>query len=315
MEKEAKIYVSGHRGLVGSAIMRRLKADGYNNIVVRTHQELDLTRQSNVEAFFDAEKPEYVFLIAAKVGGISFLTQHEGETFYENTLIACNVINSSARNAVKKLIFIGGTSIYPRFAALPVQESSLLTGELEPTVEAYGLAKIVGVKLCKYYNNQYGTNFISIAAPNLYGCGDNDNLKTGHVMPSLIRKFAEAVRDESPFVEVWGTGNACREFLHTEDLADACVFLMNHYDRNEVINVGSGTDISIRELAELLKRISGYKGDIRFDASKPDGVMKRVTDSSKIFNLGWRPKISLEEGVKEVYEKYFVIKNGGPQCN
>jgi GDP-L-fucose synthase len=309
MKKDAKIYVAGHSGLVGSALMRRLAACGFANITARTHSELDLMRQAEVEAFFAAEKPEYVFLAAAKAGGVYANSIYSADFIYENLAIELNVIRAAAENSVKKLLFIGSTSVYPKNAPQPINEDSLLTGELEPSNAAYGLAKIVGIKLCEYCNRQYGTGFISVTPTNLYGYGDKYDLQNTHVLPALIRKFSEAVNSRSNKVEIWGSGNARREFLHADDLADACLFLMEYYDGIQPINVGTETDMTIRELAELLKSVSGFSGELFFDSSKPEGIMRRLTDCSKLFSMGWKPKISLKNGLKATYEDY--LKNRG----
>lgn len=305
MHKGAKIYVAGHRGLVGSAILRKLQAEGYSNIVTRTHQELDLTNQQEVYQFFETERPEYVFLAAAKVGGILANSTYPADFIRENLLIQTNVIDAAYRYGVKKLLFLGSSCIYPKFAPQPIKEEYLLTGALEPTNEPYAIAKIAGIKMCQAYNKQYGTNFISVMPTNLYGPGDNFDLETSHVLPALIRKFHEAKVARAPHVVVWGTGTPRREFLHVDDLADACLFLMNNYDSSEIINIGVGKDLTIVELANLIKEIVGYKGEIVFDTSKPDGTPRKLLDVSKLFNLGWRPRIRLEDGIRSTYE-WFV---------
>lgn len=305
MHKEAKIYVAGHRGLVGSAILRKLRAEGYSNIVTRTHQELDLTNQQAVYQFFEVERPEYVFLAAAKVGGILANSTYPADFIRENLLIQTNVIDAAYRYGVKKLLFLGSSCIYPKFAPQPIKEEYLLTGALEPTNEPYAVAKIAGIKMCQAYNKQYGTNFISVMPTNLYGPGDNFDLETSHVLPALIRKFHEAKVTGAPYVVVWGSGTPRREFLHVDDLADACVFLMNNYDSSEIINIGVGEDLTIAELAQLIKKIVGYKGEIVFDRTKPDGTPRKLLDVSKLFNLGWRPRIRLEDGIRSTYE-WFV---------
>lgn len=306
MEKNAKIYVAGHGGLVGSAIVRSLERNGYHNIIGRRSSELDLTRQQDVENFFEEERPEYVFLSAAKVGGINVNNTHPAEFIYINLAIECNVIHSAYRYGVKKLMFLGSGCIYPRIVPQPIKEEYLLTGELEKTNEAYAIAKIAGLKLCEYYNKQYGTDYISTMPCNLYGEGDNYNLVTSHVVPAFIRKFHDAKQSNSPTVTIWGTGKAMREFLHVDDVADACVYLMEHYSGNEWINVGSGKDITIDELARIVQKIVGYKGEIVYDTSMPDGTPRKLLDSTKLFDLGWRPKISLEEGLARVYQDYLV---------
>lgn len=307
MNKAAKIYVAGHGGLVGSAVVRSLRRNGYTNIIGRRSSELDLTKQAEVEAFFAEEKPEYVYLCAAKVGGINVNNLHPAEFIYINLMIECNVIQAAYKNGVKKLVFMGSGCIYPRTPPQPIKEEYLLTGELEKTNEAYALAKIAGLKLCEYYNRQYGTNYISTMPCNLYGEGDNYNLDTSHVIPAFIRKFQEAKESGAPYVTIWGTGKAMREFLHVDDVADACVFLMENYNENQWVNVGCGTDVTIAELAQTVKKIVGYEGDIVYDSSMPDGTPRKLLDSSRLFDLGWRPKISLEDGLKRVYEDY--LKN------
>ncbi len=305
MNKDARIYVAGHRGLVGSAILRKLRAEGYSSIVSRTHGDLDLTDQYAVYSFFETERPEYVFLAAAKVGGILANNTYPAAFIRENLLIQTNVIDAAYRYGVKKLLFLGSSCIYPKFAPQPIKEEYLLTGILEPTNEPYAIAKIAGIKMCQAYNKQYGTNFISVMPTNLYGPGDNFDLETSHVLPALIRKFHEAKVTGAPQVVVWGSGTPRREFLHVDDLADACLFLMNNYDSSEIINIGVGKDLTIAELAQLVKEIVGYKGEIVFDTTKPDGTPRKLLDVSKIFNLGWRPRIRLEDGIRSTYE-WFV---------
>jgi len=302
MEKDAKIYVAGHRGLVGSAIMRKLKKEGYNNLLYRTSSELDLRRQEKVEEFFEEEKPEYVILAAAKVGGIQANDTYSAEFLYDNLMIESNVIEAAYQNNVKKLLFLGSSCIYPKFADQPMKEDYLLSGKLESTNEGYAVAKITGIKLCEHYNKQYGTNFISAMPTNLYGPNDNFDLETSHVLPALIRKFHEAKVNNEAEVVIWGTGKPRREFLHVDDLADALLFLMNNYDGDQFVNVGVGKDISILELAELIKDIVGFEGKIVNDLSKPDGTPRKLLDVSKLNNLGWEAQISLEEGVKDTYE-------------
>ena len=302
MDKNAKIYVAGHRGLVGSAILRKLQADGYTNLVYKTSQELDLRDKNQVDEFFAEEKPEYVFLAAAKVGGIVANNEFPADFIRDNLMIQTNVIDAAYRNGVKKLLFLGSTCIYPKFAPQPLKEEYLLTGELEPTNEPYAIAKIAGIKMCESYNRQYGTKYISVMPTNLYGPNDNFDLHTSHVLPALIRKFHEAKESNAPYVEVWGTGTPRREFLYSDDLGDACVFLMNHYEDNEIINVGVGKDIPIKELAEKIKDVVGYQGEIKFDTSKPDGTPRKLVDVSKINALGWKASISLEEGLQKVYQ-------------
>lgn len=307
MHKEAKIYVTGHRGLVGSAILRRLRAEGYSNIVTRTHQELDLTNQQAVYRFFEIERPEYVFLAAARVGGILANSTYPADFIRENLLIQTNVIDAAYRCGVKKLLFLGSSCIYPKFAPQPIKEEYLLTGILEPTNEPYAVAKIAGIKMCQSYNRQYGTNFISVMPTNLYGPGDNFDLHTSHVLPALIRKFHEAKMTGAPHVVVWGTGTPRREFLHVDDLADACLFLINNYDSSEIINIGVGEDLTIAELAKLVREVVGYNGKILFDTTKPDGTPRKLLNVSRMFSLGWRPRIPLKEGIYSTYQ--WFLKN------
>jgi GDP-L-fucose synthase len=302
MEKDAKIYVAGHRGLVGSAIMRKLKKEGYNNLVYRTSSELDLRRQEKVEKFFEEEKPEYVILAAAKVGGIQANDTYSAEFLYDNLMIESNVIDAAYQNDVKKLLFLGSSCIYPKFADQPMKEDYLLSGELESTNEGYAVAKITGIKLCEHYNKQYGTNFISAMPTNLYGPNDNFDLETSHVLPALIRKFHEAKVNDEDEVVIWGTGNPKREFLHVDDLADALLFLMNNYDGDQFVNVGVGKDISILELAKLIKEIVGFEGEIVNDLSKPDGTPRKLLDVTRLNDLGWEAQISLEEGIEDTYQ-------------
>lgn len=306
MDKSSKIYVAGHRGLVGSAILRKLKNDRYTNLIYRTSSELDLRNQNEVMDFFENEKPEYVFLAAAKVGGIVANNTYPADFIRDNLMIQNNIIDASYRNDVKKLLFLGSTCIYPKFAPQPMKEEYLLTGELEPTNEPYAIAKIAGIKMCQSYNRQYGTKYISVMPTNLYGPNDNFDLETSHVLPALIRKFHEAKVNNLPYVEVWGTGTPKREFLYSDDLADACVFLMNTYEENEIVNIGVGEDISIKDLSELLLNVVGYNGEIRFNTSKPDGTPRKLVDVTKINNLGWKASTSLEEGLKEAYH-WFVF--------
>ena len=313
MEKDGKIYVAGHKGLVGSAIVRKLSSEGYSNLITRSHKELDLTRQADVEAFFRSERPGYVFLAAARVGGILANNTYPAEFIYENLMIQGNVIHECYRARVKKLLFLGSSCIYPRDCPQPMREEYLLSGKLEPTNEPYAIAKIAGIKMCQSYNRQYGTKFVSVMPTNLYGPGDNFDLQTSHALPALIRKFHEAKgRDERQVtsdksrgvVSIWGTGKPRREFLYVDDLADACLFIMNNYDEGEIINIGVGKDISIGELAELIKEIVGFEGSIRYDPSKPDGTPRKLLDVSKLESLGWRSKTSLREGIEKTYEWY-----------
>jgi len=310
MEKHAKIYVAGHRGLVGSAILRKLQEEGFTNIITRTSRELDLRNQSAVSDFFAQEKPEFVFLAAAKVGGILANNTYPAEFIYDNLAIELNVIHQSYINGVKKLLFLGSSCIYPKYAPQPMKEEHLLTGVLEPTNEPYAIAKIAGIKMCQAYNRQYGTNFISVMPTNLYGPNDNFDLKTSHVLPALIRKFHEAKINGQPYVEIWGTGSPRREFLHVDDLADACLYLMQNYNESEFVNIGVGEDISIKELSLLIKEIVGYEGELKFDTSKPDGTPRKLLDVSRLHSLGWKHKISLREGIKQTYKWYIENYDG-----
>lgn len=304
MEKDAKIYIAGHRGMVGSAILRRVEAERYNNLICKTHKELDLCNQRDVEGFFKSESPEYVFLVAAKVGGIWANSNYPAEFIYENLAIQNNVIHSAYMYGVKKLLFLGSSCIYPKLCPQPIKEEYLLTGTLETTNEWYAIAKIAGIKMCQAYNRQYNTDFISGMPTNLYGQGDNFDLKTSHVLPALIRKFHESKINNSPYVKVWGTGKPFREFLFVDDLSDACLFIMDNYDDSEIINIGTGRDITIKDLASLIAEIVDYRGDIIFDPSKPDGTPKKLLDVSKITYLGWEAKTDLKEGIKKTYEWY-----------
>ena len=308
MDKKAKIYIAGHRGMVGSAIVRELEKQGYTNIVKRTSKELDLRRQADVEAFMAAEKPEYVFLAAAKVGGILANSKHPADFMYENMILEMNVIKAAYDNNVKKLMFLGSSCIYPRMAPQPMPESCLLTSSLEETNEAYALAKISGLKYCEYLNRQYGTDYISVMPTNLYGPNDNYHPEHSHVLPALIRRFHEAKTNKVPEVVIWGTGTPLREFLYVEDLADACVYLMNNYSGNETVNLGTGKEISIRELAETVKKVTGYEGSLVFDSTKPDGTPRKLLDVTKLNKLGWHYKTELEEGIKLAYEDFLSNK-------
>jgi GDP-L-fucose synthase len=308
MNKEAKIYVAGHRGLVGSAIIRRLKNEGFNNLVYRSSNELDLRDKSQVDEFFSNEKIDYVFLAAAKVGGIVANNEYPADFIRDNLLIQTNVIDAAYRNNIKKLLFLGSTCIYPKLAQQPLKEEYLLTGELEPTNEPYAIAKIAGIKMCESYNRQYGTKYISVMPTNLYGENDNFDLHTSHVLPALIRKFHEAKENNQPFVEVWGTGKPKREFLYSDDLADACVYLMNSYEGNEIVNIGVGEDIEIGQLAKFVKETVGFDGEIKFDTSKPDGTPRKLVDVTKLNNLGWKASTSLEEGLKKAYQWFLENK-------
>lgn len=304
MKKDCKIYVAGHRGLVGSALVRKLNSRGYSEIITRTHAELDLTNQAAVEDFFSCQKPEYVFLAAAKVGGIGANSAYPADFIMQNELIQCNVIRSSFKSKVKKLLFLGSSCIYPKMCLQPIKEEYLLTGPLEPTNEAYALAKISGLKMCQYFNTQYGTNYISVMPTNLYGPNDNFDLESSHVLPALIRKMYEAKIQNKPYVEIWGSGKPLREFLHVDDMADACVFLMETYAGNEFFNVGTGKEISIKELSVMIKEIVGYTGELRFDPSKPDGTPRKLLDVSRIGSLGWKYQISIQQGIAETYNWY-----------
>lgn len=290
--------------MVGSAIVRRLNELGYNNLVYRTSKELDLRRQADVEKFFEEEKPEYVFLAAAKVGGIHANNTYPAEFIYDNLMIEANIIHSAYKYGVKKLLFLGSSCIYPKFANQPIKEEELLSGYLEPTNEAYAIAKISGIELCKFYRRQYGVDFISAMPTNLYGINDNFDLETSHVMPALIRKFHEAKVNGDKEVVMWGTGKPRREFLYVDDLADACVFLMNNYSDEIHINVGTGEDVEIRELAEIIKKVVGYEGEIVNDTTKPDGTPRKLLDVTRLHKLGWKHKVGLEEGIRRVYEWY-----------
>lgn len=304
MDKEAKIYVAGHRGMVGSAIVRRLEKEGYGNLVLKTSSQLDLRNQGQVEQFFSEEKPEYVFLAAAKVGGIVANSKHPADFMYDNMILEINVIHSAFVNQVKKLMFLGSSCIYPRMAPQPMPESCLLTSSLEQTNEAYALAKISGLKYCEYLNRQYGTDYISVMPTNLYGPNDNYHPEHSHVLPALIRRFHEAKTENKPEVVIWGTGAPLREFLYVDDLADACLFLMNHYSGNETVNLGTGKELSIAGLAELVGKAVGYQGRITFDPSKPDGTPRKLLDVSKLTGLGWTYKTELEEGIALAYDDF-----------
>ena len=304
IEKNAKIYVAGHRGMVGSAIVRALKNQGYTNIITRTSKELDLRRQIDVEEFFASEKPDYVFLAAAKVCCILANNEAPAVFMYDNMILEMNVIHEAYKNNVKKLMFLGSSCIYPRMAPQPMKEDCLLTSELEKTNEAYALAKISGLKYCEYLNRQYGTDFISVMPTNLYGPNDNYHPEHSHVLPALIRRFHEAKENNLNEVVIWGTGTPLREFLYVDDLADACVYLMNTYSGNETVNLGTGKELSIKELAELVKKVVGFKGNITFDTTKPDGTPRKLLDVSKLEKLGWKYKTKLEDGIKLAYKDF-----------
>lgn len=304
MRENSRIYVAGHRGLVGSAIVRKLREDGFDNLLLRTHGELDLTRQEEVEKFFEGENPEYVFLAAAKVGGILANNTFPAEFIYTNLCIQNNIIRASYLSGVKKLVFLGSSCIYPKLCPQPIKEEYLLSGYLEPTNEAYAIAKIAGIKMCEFFNRQYGTNFIGVMPTNLYGPNDNFDLETSHVLPAMIRKCHEAKVSNKREVVIWGTGSPRREFLHVDDLADACLYLMVNYDGREIVNIGVGEDLTIRELAEMIAGVIGFKGKLRFDTSKPDGTPQKLLDVSRLNNLGWQAKISRKEGIRRTYDWY-----------
>jgi len=303
MDKKDKIYVAGHRGMVGSAIVRKLQAEGFENLLLRTSAELDLRSQEAVDTFFKEHKPDYVFLAAAKVGGIVANNTYRADFLYENLMIQNNVIHSAYKHSVTKLLFLGSSCIYPKFAEQPIKEEYLLTGTLEPTNEPYAIAKIAGLKMCDAYRSQYGCNFISAMPTNLYGPNDNYDLQNSHVLPALLRKMIVAKRTQQPAVEIWGSGTPRREFLHVDDLADACFFLMQEYDGTDWLNIGVGEDVSIKELAELIKDIVGYEGELQFDTSKPDGTPRKLLDVSKLHSRGWKAKTGLRAGIERVYEE------------
>ncbi len=303
MEKKDKLFVAGHRGMVGSAIVRKLQQEGFDNLVLRTSAELDLRNQEAVDTFFKEHKPDYVFLAAAKVGGIVANNTYRGEFLYDNLMIQNNVIHASYKHSVTKLLFLGSSCIYPKFAEQPIKEEYLLTGLLEPTNEPYAIAKIAGLKLCDAYRSQYNCNFISAMPTNLYGPNDNYDLQNSHVLPALLRKMIVAKRTQQPTVEIWGSGMPRREFLHVDDLADACFYLMQQYDEAGLVNIGVGEDVSIKELAELIKDIVGYEGELTFNTEKPDGTPRKLLDVSKLHSRGWQAKIGLREGIEKVYEE------------
>lgn len=304
MELDAKIYVAGHDGMVGSAIVRNLQSKGYKNFVFRHFKELDLRNQEAVNKFFEQEKPDYVFLAAAKVGGIGANTEQIADFLYENMMIEMNVINAAFRNGVKKLEFLGSSCIYPKFAPQPMKENCLLTSSLEPTNEGYALAKISGLKYCEYLNRQYGTNYISVMPTNLYGPNDNYHPQHSHVLPALIRRFHEAKLNNLPSVTCWGDGTPLREFMFVDDMADACVFLMNNYEGNETVNIGTGKELTIKQLTELVAKVIGYKGEIKWDISRPNGTPRKLLDVSKLHSLGWNHKVELEDGIKISYNDF-----------
>ncbi len=308
MEKEAKIFVAGHKGMVGSAIVRKLKKEGFNNLIVRSSSELDLRNQESVKGFFQEQKPDYVFLAAAKVGGIIANNSYRADFIYENLAIQNNVIHYAKEAGVKKLMFLGSSCIYPKLAPQPLKEEYLLTGPLEPTNEPYAIAKIAGIKMCDAYRDQYGCNFVSVMPTNLYGPNDNYDLQKSHVLPALLRKFHEAKEQGKDVVEVWGSGTPLREFLHVDDLADACVYLMQTYNEPGLVNIGVGEDISIKDLALLVKDIVGFEGELHFDATKPDGTPRKLMDVSKLHGLGWKARIGLRQGITEVYRQHFITE-------
>ena len=304
MDLSAKIYVAGHRGMVGSALVRNFKAQGYTNVIYKTHGELNLCTQKDVTHFFEEEKPEYVFLAAAKVGGIHANNTYRADFIYENLMMQSNIIHAAYKNKVKKLMFLGSSCIYPKLAPQPLKEEYLLTGELEYTNEPYAIAKIAGIKMCESYHKQYGCNYVSVMPTNLYGPNDNYDLNNSHVLPALLRKFHEAKEGQIHSVTVWGTGSPLREFMHADDMADACVYLMKNYDGEKFVNIGVGEDISIKNLAHLIKEIVGYKGEVVFDSSKLDGTPRKLMDVSYLHSLGWTHKINLEQGIKSVYAEF-----------
>ena len=306
MNAESKIFVAGHRGLVGSALVRRLGEKGYRNLAVRSRAELDLEDQRAVFEFFETERPSHVFLAAAKVGGILANDTYPADFIRSNLVIQLNVVEAAYRTGVEKLLFLGSSCIYPKFAEQPIREDALLTGTLEPTNEPYAVAKIAGIKLCQSYNRQHGTNYVSVMPTNLYGPGDNFDLNSSHVLPALLRKFHEAKAADLPQVTVWGSGTPRREFLHVDDMADACVFLMETYDGSEIVNIGCGEDVSIAELAEIVRDAVGYRGEIVYDRTKPDGTPRKLLDVSRLRGLGWAPAVPLEKGVRDTYEWYLA---------
>ncbi len=304
MEKHEKIYIAGHKGMVGSAMHRKLVKEGFTNIVVRTSKELDLTNQQAVADFFVTEKPDYVFLAAAKVGGIVANNTYRADFIYQNLMMESNIIHQAYEHKVSKLMFFGSSCIYPKLAPQPLKEDYLLTGLLEETNEPYAIAKIAGIKLCESYRKQYGCNFISVMPTNLFGYGDNYHSSHSHVLPALIRRIHEAKENNTPFIEAWGTGTPLREFLFVDDVADACFLLMQEYNELQFVNVGRGEDISIKDLAELVKKVIGYNGEVKFDTTKPDGTPRKLMDASKLRSMGWQPKISLEEGINLAYQDF-----------
>ncbi|MCK6259025.1 GDP-L-fucose synthase [Fictibacillus sp. KIGAM418] len=315
MERNSKIYVAGHRGLAGSAILRKLENEGYTNLVYRTSNELDLRDPLQVHSFFEKENIDYVFLAAAKVGGIVANNEYPADFIRDNLLIQTNVIDAAYRSEVKKLLFLGSTCIYPKMAPQPLKEEYLLTGELEPTNEPYAIAKIAGIKMCQSYNRQYGTKYISVMPTNLYGVNDNFDLETSHVLPALLRKFHEAKEKNKPSVEIWGTGTPKREFLYSDDLADACLFLMDNYEGNDIVNIGMGEDLEIKELAYKIKDVVGYEGELQFDTSKPDGTPRKLVDVTKLNSLGWKASTSLDEGLQKAYDCFLQYLKSEKETN
>ena len=304
MKKDSKIFIAGHRGMVGSAILRKLTSEGYTNIITKSKKELDLTNQFQVNHFFHFERPEYVFIAAAKVGGIKANNDYKADFIYQNLMIQTNIINASYQTGVKKLLFLGSSCIYPKMVPQPLKEEYLLSGYLEKTNDAYAIAKIAGIKMCQSFNQQYGTNYISVMPTNLYGPGDNYNLENSHVLPALIRKFHEAKMYGNPEVVIWGSGKPMREFLYVEDLADALIYLMMNYNDSEIVNIGTGEDISIRDLAYLVKEVIGFSGQVIYDSSKPDGTPRKLLDVSKIHDLGWSHKTQLKQGIELTYKHF-----------
>lgn len=307
MQSSSRIYVAGHRGMVGSAIVRKLQSEGYTNIITQNSKELDLRNQQVVHDFFNAHKPEYVFLAAAKVGGIVANNTYRADFIYDNLIMECNVVKSAFDTGVTKLMFLGSSCIYPKLAPQPLNEDALLTGVLEQTNEPYAIAKIAGIKLCESFRRQYGCNYISVMPTNLYGPNDNYSLQNSHVLPALLRKFYTAINENQPAVEIWGTGSPLREFLHVDDLADACFYLMLNYNDEGFVNIGTGTDLSIKDLALLVKKVTGYTGNLNFDGTKPDGTPRKLMDVSKLHALGWKHKIDLEQGIAMVWNE---VKDG-----
>lgn len=307
MNKDSKIYIAGHRGLVGSAILKKLTEEGYTNIITRGSTILDLRNQESVNNFFMEHRPEYVFMAAAKVGGVLANSTYKADFIYSNLAMQTNVIHAAHINGVKKLLFLGSNCLYPKYVQQPIKEEYVLGGGLEPTTESYAIAKIAGIKMCQAYRAQHGSNFISVLPVNLYGSNDNFDLQTSHVMPALLQKFHNAIQDNSPTVEIWGAGRSRREFMHVDDLADACLFLMQNYDDGEPINVGTGADISIAELATMIKVITGYKGELFFDTSKPEGIISKLLDVTKLRSLGWHHKIGLGDGIQRVFLEKFRV--------